>query len=159
LFALLKPEKKSAQYYPVVYLVKRFLLALILVFFTIPFFQVYAMVFISLASIAYTILTQPFTLDYLNFLELVNEVMILVCCYHLLPFMDGSIDARVRYTVGWSLDALLILQFLFNLFVQFVQFALKFKLTLKWRYLRYKQAAAQRQKIYALKDGESIAVP
>lgn len=147
LFADLRKDSKGAQYYSVVFLGKRFLYASLLVYVTVPFFQVYALAHLSLASIVYIMVSRPFEKPYMNTLELLNETMILVCCYHLLFFSDANLDLRLRYLAGWSLDLLIIVQFLFNVVIEISQLLLKARLILKARCLKY-MAQGRKAKVY-----------
>ena len=84
------------------------------------FFQIYALIFVSLGQIMYLIHVKPFEEPKFNYLEIFNEIVILVCCYHLLFFIDANIDTQMKYLAGWSLDLMIILQFFINIFIYFL---------------------------------------
>ena len=81
---------------------------MIIVFVNNSFFQVYSLFFVSLAQISFLIKVKPFEDSILNLLEGFNEIIILVCTYHLLFFIDGNVSNRMKYMGGWSLDLLII---------------------------------------------------
>ena len=71
---------------------------------------------ISLAYSVYLIKVRPFDLMIINRLELFNEFIVLGSLYHMLVFTEGLIgDQNVVYNVGWSMNLLLLLQFLVNM--------------------------------------------
>lgn len=52
----------------------------------------------------------------INRLELFNEAIVLGSLYHMLVFTEGLTgDQFVIYNVGWSMNLLLLLQFLVNM--------------------------------------------
>lgn len=86
------------------------------------------MIIISLCWMSYVIKNQPFEDKSLNFLEIFNEVVILVCLYHLLMFTQGiNSNVVMLYNVGWSMDILLILMFMLNIASLGYNFSLKIK--------------------------------
>ena len=100
-----------------VFLIRRIIFGAILVFVSNSFFQIYSLFFVCLGQIGYLIIVRPFDDSTINRLEIFNEVIILVCCYHLLFYTDANISIPMKYLAGWSLDLLIILQFFFNLLV------------------------------------------
>jgi hypothetical protein len=92
LFDTLRPSSKSAQVFTGVFLLRRFLYALILVFVGNAYFQVVCLVFVSLGYIMYLIHSRPFEDPKINSLEIFNEYMVLATCYHLLFFTEASKD-------------------------------------------------------------------
>ena len=64
------------------------------------------------------IVYRPFESVALNRLETFNELMVLVSCYHLLIFSDIHDDIVIKYKAGWSLDILIIVQFVVNMFTE-----------------------------------------
>ena len=65
----------------------------------------------------YMIHVRPYEDPIINRLETFNEIIILVCCYHLLFFIDGNIEIKMKFMAGWSLDLLILVQFLFNSYI------------------------------------------
>jgi hypothetical protein len=71
---------------------------------------------ISLAYSVYLIKVRPFDLMMINRLELFNEFIVLGSLYHMLVFTEGLIgDQNFIYNIGWSMNLLLLLQFLVNM--------------------------------------------
>jgi hypothetical protein len=104
------------------------------------FYQVFAIVFLTLGQLLYIIIVKPFESPKLNFLEGFNEVVILVCTYHLFFFMDGNIDSSTKYLAGWSLDLLIIAMFLINSVIVLSEFFRKCRLILRLLCLKAKRA-------------------
>lgn len=50
-------------------------------------------------------------------LELFNEVMILVACYHLMCFSDFIIDADTQFSMGYSFVAVILVVVVVNVVV------------------------------------------
>jgi len=92
MFDSLRSSSKSAQVFTGVFLLRRFLYALILVFVGNACFQVVGLVFVSLAYVMYLIHSRPFENPRINKLEIFNEYMVLATCYHLLFFTNASSD-------------------------------------------------------------------
>jgi len=63
---------------------------MIIVFTNHGMFQINALIFVSLAYCSYMIIAKPFDEAHFNYLETFNEIIILVCCYHLLFFSDAN---------------------------------------------------------------------
>ena len=122
------------------FLIRRFLLGLTLVMLDKSFFQVFAIVFLTLGQLLYIIIVKPFEIPKLNFLEGFNEFVILVCTYHLFFFMDGNIDSSTKYLAGWSLDLLIIAMFLINSVIVLSEFFRKCRLILRLLCLKAKRA-------------------
>jgi hypothetical protein len=104
----------------------------------------------------YVAYNQPFIMNLLNFLELINEVSILVVVYHLIPFSDFVRDRETQYNIGYSVCAFTALNIVINLAFlvsnMSMTFYLRFKDRIKgWfaqRRLRNKQIRAkQRDKL------------
>ncbi len=87
LFEFLKPTK-SAQAYIILFILRRALFAGVLLFISTNFFQVFALNFISLAQIMYLMLLKPFEDPQVNKIEVFNEIVVMICNYHLLFFID-----------------------------------------------------------------------
>lgn len=154
LFETLRPTSKSAQVFTGVFLLRRFLYALILVFVGNDYFQVVALVFVSIGYILYLIHARPFEDPKVNTLEIFNEYMVLASCYHLLFFTEASKDVQTKYDAGWSLDLLIIIQLFFNLYLQMLD-------PLRWTRLFLSRAYRMRKlrKEKAKKHAEQAALP
>ena len=83
------------------------------------------MIFVSLGFISYIASVRPYESNALNVLELFNELVVLACLYHMLTFtgIQGE-EKDLLYSVGWSMDVVLVIQFFLNIMIiayQFVQ--------------------------------------
>ena len=96
-FNLFKTDSKWAQSFYAVFLLRRMVIAGILVFIKDGPFQVYLLIFVSLAAVNYMIYVKPFEDLYLNRLETFNEVIILISSYHLLFFSEANPDLKLKY--------------------------------------------------------------
>ena len=66
----------------------------------------------------YFVWFKPFEDPGLNKIEIFNEFIILVCCYHMFVFTGGiTYDVYMIYKIGWSMDIMLILQFIINIVI------------------------------------------
>jgi hypothetical protein len=88
-----------------------------------PVLQVVLMIFVTLGFIAYIASVRPFESKALNILELFNEFVILICLYHMMVFTGVLVDEKdLLYSVGWSMDVVLVIQFILNIFIIAYQF-------------------------------------
>jgi hypothetical protein len=80
-----------------------------------------------------------------NVLELFNEVVVLTCLYHMITF-TGIIgdEMDLLYSVGLSMDVVLVIQFILNIFIIAYQF-----LQTLWAMLR---RFIRAQRLKALKE-------
>ena len=132
--------------YYAIYLFKRVLLSCIIVFIQDHFFQIYTLIFFSLASVCYSIYERPFENPAINKLETFNELMTLVCCYHLLFFSEANPYYILKYQTGWGLDILILLQLLINISVYFSGFVYQMTFMIKRAIFLCK---VKRQRIYS----------
>ena len=74
------------------------------------------MMLTSMIYTAYILTVRPFDEKKLNYIEVFNEAIIMLCLYHMLIFTQGLTDnEQLIYLTGWSMDVILLLQFLINL--------------------------------------------
>lgn len=71
-------------------------------------FQIFALVLGSLATLIYLAYFKPYTNTRLNIMEFFNESIVMVSLYHLIFFSDMIYDFRLKYTIGWSLNLLIL---------------------------------------------------
>ena len=140
-FELQRFESKAAQLYYVQYIARRLLMAALLVFVSNGTLQTAILIMFSLLSLWYHIQIRPFEEPFLNKLEIFNEFIILICCYHMLLFSEANSDFTIKYSAGWSLDVLIIVQFLFNVLSMTFQQISRSRLV--FRRLMYKQRLKQ----------------
>jgi hypothetical protein len=91
----------------------------------------------------YITYVKPFETPLLNYMEVFNEVCVLIATYHLFLFTDFVPDPELRYSIGWSIIGVTIVNIIVNMLVMFwstlKQLRLMFK-KLAAHYLRWKEA-------------------
>ena len=81
------------------------------------------MLYSTLAFAAYVAHIRPFEIRSLNPLEVFNEFVVLICLYHMIVFTEGLIqDKDMIYSVGWSMDLVLLIHFIINMCMLAYQF-------------------------------------
>ena len=114
----------SVMYNPI-FIARRWLLAVGIVFMTgrkegegNSMGQVFAMMVLSICMLVYLITVKPFKHSkIMQSLELFNEAAILIGLYHLVLFTDLNDDVELRYQYGWSLNLLMIIKLIFNVYI------------------------------------------
>ena len=99
LYELLKNESKSALMFNAVFIVRRMVLAVLLVTQkNSKSIQIFGMIIATLVTIAYLIKVKPFESSLVNGLEIFNEVIIIICLYHMLFFTEAlTSDSAMIY--------------------------------------------------------------
>lgn len=67
--------------------------------------------------IGYLIICRPFDSELENNLEIVNELFAIASSYHMFIFTDFCSDTVMQYTIGWSLNLLIVVQFMLHTFI------------------------------------------
>ena len=68
------------------------------------------MMLTSLIYTAYILTVRPFDEKKLNYIEVFNEAIIMLCLYHMPIFTQGLTDnEQLIYLTGWSMDVILLL--------------------------------------------------
>ena len=83
----------------------------------------------------YITYVKPFETPLLNYMEVFNEVCVLIATYHLFLFTDFVPDPELRYSIGWSIIGVTIVNIIVNMLVMFWS-------TLKQLRLMFKKLAA-----------------
>jgi len=98
-----------------VFLVKRLILAVCVVFLKeMPFLQIQVVVFMLSLDLIYTGQVQPFASKFLNRMEMINNVFILLCSYYLFLFTEFVPSPEAKFNLGWSLVAVYWICIVFN---------------------------------------------
>ena len=64
----------------------------------------------------YLIVIKPFDIPLMNRVEIFNELVVLGSLYHMLIFSEAlTQDPKMIYSVGWSMNLLLLTQFVLNM--------------------------------------------
>lgn len=116
LFELMKPTHR-AQAFIILFLLRRALFAMVILFIKNSSQQVACLLFMSLAQLLYLITTKPYEDSKVNNLEIFNELVIMVCNYHLIIFTEPTVSAKLKYMAGWSLDITIMFQFALNCYI------------------------------------------
>ena len=80
-----------------------------------PAFQIMIVLHLSCMTMSYVAFNQPFKVNLLNSLELINEIITLIMTYHLIVFSDFVRDREVQYKVGYSVCAFTAFSITINL--------------------------------------------
>jgi hypothetical protein len=94
----------------------------------------------------YITYVKPFEIPLLNYMEVFNEVCVLIATYHLFLFTDFVPDPELRYTIGWSIIGVTLINIIVNMLVMFWS-------TLKQMRLMCKKLSAHYRK---WKDAEKV---
>ena len=120
LYLELNKREDSAINYPLVFMIRRFVYALIIVALSnSSYFQIQIVVFKSSLVMAFQGQVKPYTTSSQNNLELINEILTLICTYGLIIFTDFVPEANARYNSGWVLIGLTLLILVINMIVLF----------------------------------------
>jgi hypothetical protein len=136
--------------------VRRLFYAIILLFINNAFFQVVGLSVLSLVQIIYLIETKPYEDSKVNMLETFNEVIVMICNYHLLVFVDRNVSTQLKYTAGWSLDLIFVMQFILNCYMYFKETILVFRMYARPYYLRIRAYTTQKLKKHALEEEKTF---
>jgi uracil DNA glycosylase len=67
--------------------------------------------------IIYLVYVRPFKQPSQNYIEIFNEINIMVAALHLFLFTDFVDSPETQYLIGWSLIAVMLLNILVNVFI------------------------------------------
>ena len=112
----LKLEKQSALLYPVLFMTRRLIYAVILIkCLNRSVYQLQLIIVKSFAFMIYIGRVRPYEVRLSNIVELTNEVIISLCAYWLVTFSDFVPDEKTKYKCGWPIIGATSLLVLFNL--------------------------------------------
>ena len=116
-----KYNKPKAMYFPFVFLVHRFLLAVIIscVGFNL-ILQVFLLTYVNLLFLCWFVVVWPMDSFINNFFELVNGFLVLMLSYFSFSFSDYVPDPRIRFKFGKLYIAVIIIFFAYNVTFQLV---------------------------------------
>jgi hypothetical protein len=96
-------RKTPAKWYMFAFVVRRMILGGTLVYMAAnPALQILIIVYLNMCAFLFQGLCRPFETRTQNAMELYNECMILMCCYHLFIFTDFVRDPHPTFDVGLS---------------------------------------------------------
>ena len=101
---------------PLYFYMRRVMLAVTVVYLqSQPFFQLQLLVWQSLIAIMILITLNPYSTKSQGRLELFNEILILLCIYHVFGMTDLISSVPAKLYLGYSLVGLLVFQFTFGI--------------------------------------------
>ena len=117
--------------------------------------------YLQTAYIIYIGLAEPLKEKTDNLNEVVQEVAVMLCIYHLFMFTDwvSTVSAKASYDAGWTQSIIVILVIILGIF-RMVRQAVK-ALKNKWRQIRFRKMMAlslQRQRDLIIKQAEIEAI-
>ena len=83
--------------------------------------NIYVYIFIPLFSIGYLINNKPMNSKLLNFMEIMNEFLILCCGYFIMFFTQWICDPNLRYNIGFIYIPILASVLLVNFILIFYE--------------------------------------
>ena len=117
LFDSLKMQKQPLEYFTY-FIVRRWLLATVVIFFTdMIALQLYAFLILSILQQIYLIYYLPFESKLLCYIEIFNEMILYSVIIIMMLFSDYIEDASLKYYIGWIFCSLLVFQIIVNLSV------------------------------------------
>ena len=93
----------------------------------------------SLYAVSYLTTTQPFDTKATNYIEIFNELMVLLTGYHLVLLGLGDLSMKGREKLGISLFSIVSFMILVNQFLWIVEFILGIYMRVRRRMLKRMQ--------------------
>ena len=142
------PERKSALFYPIFFIVRRVVIAWQGVYMGEYFLiQIHTLYGMTLLSLFYLISFRPFEDDLMQNLELLNEVTYLLTSYTVFMFNEQwVVSAEIRNEVGYVFTALLTICILVHLFFLFKTILIELMQKLKIKYVQCKKRIGVKSK-------------
>ena len=116
LYENIDSERRTALTFTVLFLQRRLVYAFSLVVLqAYPTFQMALLFLQSILMFAFLVLVKPFTKHLTNTVEILNELGILLCAYHLIAYTNFQPDPVIGYNFGMSMIAFTVLIALLNI--------------------------------------------
>ena len=103
--------KRSAVHFSSVYLIRRLVFAITIVLVPHILLQLYITIMCSLATLCYLVIWKPMENNVQNALAILNESVLLTCCYLLFLFTDYTPTPELKYYFGYYMLSVLYLDF------------------------------------------------
>lgn len=100
-YADLNTKSRLTANYNIIFLVRRLLTTVTLVFWDVPFFQATFLLVISTINFIYTTVVNPFDTKKANIIECFNEFTILLSLYAANLFLDLRLPSVLKNKLGW----------------------------------------------------------
>lgn len=108
-------ERNAGALYPVLFLVRRFFFAFIVMTMgSTPFWPVHLVLLSSFAMLVFLVSERPWESKLVGWQEIANESVTYLACMIVLTFSRGVGDAESRTAMGWLLIAICMIYVLFN---------------------------------------------
>lgn len=107
--------------YNTIFLLRRFITVLVLVFWNHPYFQVSLMMVLSVINFIYQYTERPQSCKMSNFVENVNELTILLFMYLLNVVLNSAVPVDFKYRIGWALIGISTFNVLVNVILLLVE--------------------------------------
>ena len=96
----------------------------------------------------------------MNGIEFFNELIVLGSLYHMMIFTEGvTQDSKILYDVGWSMDLLLLFQFLVNMIYLAFSYSVILIKLVKMSWLKYqatKRAKVKKEREERYKEAKAL---
>ena len=115
LYLTLRPQSFISVFSTVLFFFRRLLFSFSVVFFGVaPLLQASIQVASSMFMLSFIIFVRPYLERDIFYFEVFNEATLLTCSYFLMVFCDILMDYQKRYSVGWYMVAVTLLNILAN---------------------------------------------
>jgi len=112
----LKRGKKISLIYPVVFLMRRFIMSFMAVYLERwSYLQIMGLMYLSMAVIIILGLSEPFKTKKANRIEIFNEVSTMFVVYHLMIFTDFVPKVETKFLMGYSVIGVTSFNMLINM--------------------------------------------
>ncbi|CDW82536.1 UNKNOWN [Stylonychia lemnae] len=125
----------SLMYYPLYFLRRLAFIFSIFVYEQQPHAQIIIYILSSIFQMIYLILVKPFETPKLNYIEILNETLVLFTAQIMIIFTDAFLDPYLRYDIGWFILSLITTVSIINMISLIAQLVTVAK-RLFWR-IRY----------------------
>ena len=108
-------ERNAAALYPVLFLVRRFFFALVIMTMgSTPFWPVHLVLLSSFVVLVFLVSERPWASKLVGWQEIANESITYLACMIVLTFSRGVGDSESRTAMGWLLITICMIYVLFN---------------------------------------------
>ena len=103
-------KRKSAIIYPFLFIVRRLVFMITVVWFDyFVWLQISTQFALCIMMIMYLGFIWPFKSAFITWMEITNELAVLLLCYFMFTFTDWIPKAKTRYLIGWIFIAIIVI--------------------------------------------------